>query len=417
MSEVCTIGIDLGTSGVRAVAVRGQTELARADCAITGDARRDPLALFATVRTCLSDLGAQRDLAPEALAIAGTSGSLVPVSATGQPCGEISLYNAKADVAILALLESAPGPALGPCSTLARAIALQRTGAYVVFETDYIAGRLAGARLPADMNNALKCGVDPQTGHWPRTTAPLDPLRMPELVPPGQPVADMRSRLAKSFGFHSAPLICAGTTDGCASALAAGLERVGDAVTSLGSTLTIKMLSDTPITSAQHGIYSHLLLGHWLVGGASNAGGAVLRQFFDDARLADLGAQIDPEAPTGLRYTPLLTSGERFPTADPYLMPCFTPRPDCDSIFLQGMLEALVQVEAAGFQALRSLGAPPLRRLFAVGGGLKIKGWNALRHKYLPFDHHSAHQGDAAFGAARLARFSMVTERPQILAE
>ncbi len=43
----------------------------------------------------------------------------------------------------------------------------------------------------------------------------------------------------------------------------------------------------------------------WLVGGASNSGGAVLRQFFSDARMRELTPRLDPGRPTGLGYYPL----------------------------------------------------------------------------------------------------------------
>jgi len=40
---------------------------------------------------------------------------------------------------------------------------------------------------------------------------------------------------------------------------------------------------------------------YWLTGGASNIGGAVLRQFFTDAELEELNCQIDSsKKPVGL---------------------------------------------------------------------------------------------------------------------
>ena len=48
-------------------------------------------------------------------------------------------------------------------------------------------------------------------------------------------------------------------------------------VTSMGSTLAVKMLSTTRVDDSDRGIYSHRLGDLWLVGGASNVGCAVLR--------------------------------------------------------------------------------------------------------------------------------------------
>ena len=118
-----------------------------------------------------------------------------------------------------------------------------------------------------------------------------------------------------------------GTTDSNAAALAAGISEPGDAVTSLGSTLVLKVLSDEPLSSSRYGIYSHRIGDNWLVGGASNSGGAVLRQFFNDIELVELSLQIDPARPTGLGYYPLPSTGERFPYNDPAMQARMQPRP------------------------------------------------------------------------------------------
>ena len=73
---------------------------------------------------------------------------------------------------------------------------------------------------------------------------------------------------------------------------------MGDAVTSLGSTLALKMLSATPVDDDTRGVYSHRLGDLWLAGGASNVGCAVLReQGFDAAELVECSARIDGLAP------------------------------------------------------------------------------------------------------------------------
>lgn len=92
-------------------------------------------------------------------------------------------------------------------------------------------------------------------------------------------------------------------------------------MTSLGSTLAIKLLSNTRIEDARFGVYSHRLDDKWLVGGASNTGGAVLRQLFSDEQLEKLSAQINPMEASSLDYYPLPAEGERFPVADPKMVP------------------------------------------------------------------------------------------------
>ena len=78
-------------------------------------------------------------------------------------------------------------------------------------------------------------------------------------------------------------------------------------MTSLGSTLAIKLLSETPVEDSSRGIYSHRLGDRWLVGGASNVGCAVLRQEqFSEQELVELSAQIDPSQDSRCGFYPLL---------------------------------------------------------------------------------------------------------------
>jgi D-ribulokinase len=54
--------------------------------------------------------------------------------------------------------------------------------------------------------------------------------------------------------------------DSIAAFLAAGVETPGEAVTSLGSTLAVKLLSEARVEDAAFGVYSHRLGDGWLVG-------------------------------------------------------------------------------------------------------------------------------------------------------
>lgn len=92
----------------------------------------------------------------------------------------------------------------------------------------------------------------------------------------------------------------------------------------MGSTLAIKLLSTTRVEDARFGVYSHRLDDKWLVGGASNTGGAVLRQIFTDDQLEELSEKIDPSKASPLDYYPLVGIGERFPTADPKMEPRYS---------------------------------------------------------------------------------------------
>jgi hypothetical protein len=166
---------------------------------------------------------------------------------------------------------------------------------------------------------------------------------------------------AARAGLPAGALVCGGTTDSIAAFVAAGVSDVGQAVTSLGSTMAVKLLSSTRVDDAAFGVYSHRLGAGWLVGGASNTGGAVLRRYFTDTQLAALTQRIDPGKPSGFDYYPLVTPGERFPVNDPGLAPRLEPRPADDALFLQGEAWRVSWVEREGGGLGAAQGTQPRR--------------------------------------------------------
>jgi sugar (pentulose or hexulose) kinase len=202
--------------------------------------------------------------------------------------------------------------------------------------------------------------------------------------------------------------VAAGTTDSIAAFAAAGANAPGQAVTSLGSTLVLKLLSDRPIEAVQYGVYSHRWGDLWLVGGASNTGGAVLRQFFTDRELADLSQSIDPQVPSPFDYYPLVRPGERFPINDPDLPPRLTPRPSQARDFLYGLLTGIARIEAQGYQLLQHLGAQPLTAVYTAGGGAQNSVWQQIRQQQLQVPMLTAHQVAAAYGTALIAQGGVI---------
>jgi sugar (pentulose or hexulose) kinase len=392
------IGIDLGTSGIRAALVDARREVvALGRAPIGAEERSNPDAWWRALREAIGALAREASLMDvEGIAVDGTSGTILPVDAAGRPLAPASLYNAAAEPASVARVArvAPPGsPARGASSPLARALAWRNLPgwAHLQHEADWLAGRLSGRFGLSDWNNALKAGYDPAIPGWPDWlhALDLDPALLPEVVPPGQTIGRISPPVAHMLGLPTAARIVAGTTDGCAAFLATGAVEEGDGVTSLGTTLTLKLLSPRPVLAPDHGIYSHRIGSLWLPGGASNTGGGALAKYFSPAQLAALSDRIDPSIASGLDFYPLPSAGERFPIADPALPPRETPRPADDVAFLHGLLEGIARIEAAGYRRLADLGAPLVRRVFTVGGGARNPAWTAIRATVL---------GDAATG-------------------
>ncbi|TIW34209.1 MAG: carbohydrate kinase, partial [Mesorhizobium sp.] len=404
------IGIDIGTSGARAVAMRPDFSIAaRAAVPLDrfGANSRDPVVWWAAVEATLKELLSAIDRAAvRSIAVDGTSGTVLPVDAVGRPLAEPLMYNDKVPVdTILAVIaREAPeaSAAHGATSGLAKALSFQRLPgvAWMLHQADWIAGQFSGRFDVSDENNSLKTGYDVEAGRWPDWIDATG-MRMellPEIVRPGSVTGRLTADAAERFGLARNVAVVAGTTDGCASFLATGAAAAGEGVTALGSSLTIKILSDRPISAPRYGIYSHRLGDAWLAGGASNSGGKVLARHFSVARIIELSAAIDPATETGLDYYPLGTAGERFPIADPTLPPRLTPRPASDADYLKAMLEGIASIEALGYRRLAELGSPKLTSVRSVGGGAANAAWTAIRQRKLGVDFVPALSDEAAAG-------------------
>ncbi len=321
-----------------------------------------------------------------ALAVDGTSGTMLAVDRFGEPVGPARMYDEPCDdqAVIRTIAEHAPveSAARGATSALARVLMMQDRAnvRHMLHQADWISGRLSGRFDRSDWNNALKTGYDPVAARWPdwieRTGADLE--KLPVVLEPGAAIGPVSAEAA-GLGLPESAIVHAGTTDGCASFLATGASEPGDGVTALGSTLVVKLLSDHPIFAPEFGIYSHRIGSAWLAGGASNTGGKVIDQFFPRDRLAALSAGLNPERPTGLNYYPLPKAGERFPINDPKLAPRLEPRPEDEATFFQAILEGVADVEALAYRKLAELGAPRLRSVRTVGGGAANSAWTTIR--------------------------------------
>lgn len=412
------IGIDIGTSGVRAVAMdRSGAIVAQAAQPMSlpvlevGQIAQDPQVWWQALETALNFLLAKiKPEEVEAIAVDGTSGTILPIDELGRPLGLALMYNDPSAAELAKGLAQHALPqtaALGATSPLAKALGFRglKGMVRVLHQADWIAGRLSGRFDISDENNALKTGYDPVARQWPEwiAKAGLDVALLPRVMPAGSRIGPVSAETAERFRFPASAAVVAGTTDGCAAFLATGAGEGGDGVTSLGTTLTIKLLSDKAVFAPEYGIYSHRIGDRWLAGGASNTGGAALRKFFSPARMGELETLLDPAKPTGLDYYPLPQSGERFPVNDPHYPSKTDPRPSDDVVFFQGLLEGIAKIEALGYRRLAELGATPLARLRSVGGGAGNAAWTEIRKRALEVPFLASASTETAAGAARLA--------------
>lgn len=423
-----SLGIDFGTTGARAIAIDRQGRVcAQSDYSFPTPTNRNLAKLWQTALfTLLNRLPVEVRRQVESIAINGTSSTVLLCNGGGYPLDEPILYSDSRGTVVMdevRAIAPANHTVVSATSSLAKLMwwlrDLGRWGdgergrwgewampiPYFLHQADWLAFLLHGQLGVTDYHNALKLGYDVATLTYPDWLGAIAELiYLPRVLIPGEAIAPITPENAAQFEFPSQCLIHAGTTDSIAAFLASGVSHPGDAVTSLGSTLVLKLLSQIRVDDARYGIYSHRLGDYWLVGGASNTGGGVLRQFFTPEELTALSAQIDPTRNSGLDYYPLTQPGERFPINDPDYAPRLEPRPDNPVHLLHGLLEGIARIEAKGYSLLHGLGATPLERVYTAGGGAMNEVWSQMRSRLLEVPVFSSPHTDAAYGTALLAQ-------------
>ncbi len=408
------LGLDFGTSGARICVVDKVEAITHEDQIFYPDAALQiHLNWREALHVLLKRLPATIAAELQSIAIAATSATVLLCDKELEPTAPALLYfdnRAREESEQLKQLAPPGHIVCSASSGLAKFLWLTKhtelsNVAYFLHQADWLAALLTGLGGVSDYHNALKIGYDIERLSWPDWIKNLPHAHLlPQVVAPGAAITHISSFVAQHFKINSACRVHAGTTDSIAAFIAAGVHEPGSAVTSLGTTMVLKLLSEQRVEAAQYGVYSHRFGDLWLAGGASNAGGGALRQYFGDLQIDALSQRIDPTFDSLLDYYPLPRPGERFPINDPNLTPRLTPRPADDVLFLHGLLQGLSRIEAAGYTKMVELGASSLKTITTTGGGAKNKVWRKIRERLLGVPVLVAEHTESAYGAALLAK-------------
>lgn len=421
------LGIDAGTSSIRCIVINENgVQLAGSKCALPapdspapGWYQQDPQLWGTSLAEALTDLGSKIDLQQIAgICVDATSATVLLADADNRPLTAALMYNDNRAADVVSIIKQAAPPGhltINASSSLAKVLWLAQqmpstqVVSHITHQADWINTWLTGISGCSDVNNVLKLGYDSANMCWPGWIKQFNHglfSWLPEVEFTGKKLACISAETAKRFGFNPQTPVFLGTTDSTASTLASGISSPGDAVTTLGSTMVMKVITAKPVESLKDGIYSHRLpSGLWLAGGASNSGGNVLLKYFTEKQIAGLSSQIDITQPTGLDYYPLAQPGERFPINDPQLSPVLAPRPESDSRFLQAIFEGFARIEKLAYEKIAELGGEFPRKIVTAGGAAADNPvLTALRRQILDVEIATATHTEAGYGAAMLAR-------------
>ena len=160
------------------------------------------------VERCITGLSRLADLQRlAAIAVDGTSSSVLLCSADGTPLTPALMYNdarASAQAERIRQTAAADCGAHGASSTLAKLLYFQDTYPSLAFDhvchqADYVAAWLSGRYGVSDENNCLKLGYDSVSQSWPAWLQSLgiETRMLPEVVAPGSVIGKILPQQAQ----------------------------------------------------------------------------------------------------------------------------------------------------------------------------------------------------------------------------
>tara|TARA_Y100001968_G_scaffold276563_1_gene270926 strand:- start:552 stop:1787 length:1236 start_codon:yes stop_codon:yes gene_type:complete len=399
------LGIDLGTSGIRIAIINSKKHILYTSAL----PYEKGLEIWEDWINCFKLLikDVPKDLKEKLVScsIAGTSGTLLACNINGSPIGKalpyFLSYSEYSDKIFKLFSQDCAGSSLsGSVGRALKLLSMYGDEIILRHQADWLSGWLLENWEYGEESNNVRMGWDISKNSWPKNFKNLKWLKcLPKIISSGKLMGQISNRKSNELNLPKTLQIIAGTTDSNAGVLATFANK-NDGITILGSTIVIKKFVNKPLSGK--GISNHKLLGEWLSGGASNAGAAILLDFFNLDYIEELSKQINPIKSTGLNLIPLSKKGERFPIDDPNLQPRLSPRPVSDSLYLQAIFEGLAKIEARGWQKLYELGADLPRQIITIGGGSKNITWKKIREKEIGIPIKICNRPPAA-GVASLA--------------
>jgi sugar (pentulose or hexulose) kinase len=423
------IGIDVGTQGARVVlmdAEGGIISSAEQVFPLNDQSREEqsPLTWWDACVNCLQQLVAEdtvKAVMPrvKAIAVTSTSGTVIPLSSNNEPLHNAIMYSDKrsvrqADVCTAAALRyhNKGYTAFNFSSGLAKMIWYGECYPEQVpniakwtHAADFISGKLCNVWGVTDYTNAFKSGYDVSSYEWPEylfTKLPLKKEWMPQVVPSGTVIGNIRSELSAVLGLPRNVQVTVGITDGCASQIASGAINPGDWNTTIGTTMVIKGVTQNEVLDPLGRLYSHRHpLGYWMPGGASNTGADwVTNDFGDD--LLNLNKQARALLPTGLIAYPLRQEGERFPMIAPQAKG-FAPAGLTKAELYTANMEGVAYLERYAYELIEHLSGEKVNAVYTAGGASNSDAWLTIRSNVLNRPVYKMQHVSGAVGAAIVA--------------
>ncbi|MBE1299284.1 MAG: xylulokinase [Alteromonadaceae bacterium] len=438
------LGIDLGTSGLKAILMSGTGDISHSVTEPLSVSRpktlwseQNPEDWWLALDSAMRSLGEQTDLTQiQAIGLSGQMHGATLLDADGQILRPAILWNDGRCASQCEQIErevpkarEITGNIVMPGFTAPKLLWVKQNEpecfdkiAKVLLPKDYLRYRLSGD-FAADMSDAAGTAwLNVETRTWDDAllnACGLTEAQMPTLFEGCQVTGMLSEELAESWGMKGVPIV-AGAGDNAAGAIGVGLVESGQAMLSLGTSGVYFAVSDGFSSNPDSAVHSfcHALPNKWHLMSVVLSAANCLQWFADSIAkqpLTELLQQLEQtdidEASTPY-FLPYL-SGERTPHNNPNAQGVFfgMTHETTNLHLLHAVMEGVSFAFKDGATALHQAAGVP-NSITLIGGGSRSSYWRQLLSDVLdlPLECREGGEVGPALGAARLAMLSQKTE-------
>ncbi len=439
------LGIDLGTSGVKAVLLSDTDAIIGQASAPLTVSRPQPLwseqhpdDWWQAVCASIESLRQQHDLSGvQAIGLSGQMHGATVLDHDLRPLRPAILWNdGRSQAECLELEELVPelraitGNQAMPGFTAPKLRWLQKHEPEifsrihkVLLPKDYIRLQLTGCCMSDLSDSAGTLWLDVAKRQWSETmlaSCGLTLEHMPELKEGSQIAGYLQTEIARQWGINPVP-VAAGGGDNAAGAIGTGVTEPGQGILSLGTSGVIFVVSDDYRSNPANGVHSfcHALPDRWhLMSVMLSAAGCLdwLAQLTGAADVPTLLTEAEKAQPQESLYFLPYLNGERTPHNNPTASGVFfgmtgaTTRAQLTLAVLEGVAMGLND----GLEALNATGIT-INEMTLIGGGARSPLWRQMLANILnmPLSYRRGGEVGPALGAARLARLSITSNQSE----
>ncbi|MBY5467209.1 xylulokinase [Rhizobium leguminosarum] len=430
------LGLDLGTSGVKAMLIDGDQKIvgsANGSLDVSrphsGWSEQEPAHWVRATEEAVAGLKAKHPKELAAVKGIGLSGQMhgaTLIDASDKVLRPCILWNDTRSYVEAAALDADPrfraltGNIVFPGFTAPKLAWVAKHEpdvfakiAKVLLPKDYLRLWLTGEYISEMSDSAGTSWLDTGKRAWSSellAATKLSEEQMPALVEGTEQAGKLRSELAAQWGISGDVVVAGGAGDNAASACGMGTVSDGAAFVSLGTSGVLFAANGSYLPKPESSVHAfcHALPNTWHQMGVILSATDALNWHsgVTGRSAADLTGEVGDtlKAPTGVTFLPYL-SGERTPHNDAVIRGAFIGLEHESSriVLTQAVLEGVAFAIRDNLEALRSAGTG-ISRVTAIGGGSRSRYWLASIATALgvPVDLPADGDFGAAFGAARL---------------